>query len=123
MLCAESPTAKSLEILPAAPDMVIAAVPYQLEAVAEIMKAGIPFLGLAPHSLADVYGDIDKLAGILGVRERGRGLIGAMRREIEDVRTRAATSDVTPLVYCEEWGKPLIHSQGWVAELVEIGRA
>ena len=24
-----------------------------------------------------------------------------------------------PLVYCEEWGKPLIHSQAWVAELVE----
>jgi iron complex transport system substrate-binding protein len=22
-------------------------------------------------------------------------------------------------VYCEEWGKPLIHSQGWVKELVE----
>jgi len=24
-----------------------------------------------------------------------------------------------PLVYCEEWGKPLILSQRWVAELVE----
>jgi iron complex transport system substrate-binding protein len=24
-----------------------------------------------------------------------------------------------PRVYCEEWGKPLIHSQSWVAELVE----
>jgi iron complex transport system substrate-binding protein len=24
-----------------------------------------------------------------------------------------------PLVYCEEWGKPLILSQTWVAELVE----
>src|SRR5205807_5885821 len=24
-----------------------------------------------------------------------------------------------PKVYCEEWGKPLIHSQAWVAELVE----
>jgi iron complex transport system substrate-binding protein len=23
-------------------------------------------------------------------------------------------------VYCEEWGKPLIHSQPWVAKLVEI---
>jgi iron complex transport system substrate-binding protein len=23
-----------------------------------------------------------------------------------------------PRVYCEEWGKPLIHSQEWVAELV-----
>ena len=29
-------------------------------------------------------------------------------------------SDRRPLVYCEEWGKPMIHSQGWVKELVEI---
>src|SRR4029077_21050339 len=66
MIVADSWTANSAEILRAAPDLVIASVPYQLEAVAEIMKAGIPFLGLAPHSLADVYGDIAKLAGILG---------------------------------------------------------
>jgi iron complex transport system substrate-binding protein len=23
-----------------------------------------------------------------------------------------------PTVYCEEWGKPLIHSQPWIAELI-----
>ena len=28
-------------------------------------------------------------------------------------------SSEKPLVYCEEWGKPLILSQKWVAELVE----
>src|SRR5262249_7885005 len=33
----------------------------------------------------------------------------------------ASSSDRQILrVYCEEWGKPLIHSQSWVAELVEV---
>src|ERR671933_261688 len=54
LIVADSWTARSQEILAARPDLVIASVPYQFEAVAEIMKAGIPFLGLAPHSLADV---------------------------------------------------------------------
>jgi iron complex transport system substrate-binding protein len=34
------------------------------------------------------------------------------------VRSRAAASD-RPRVWCEEWGKPLIASQEWVAELAD----
>src|SRR5881394_7313 len=45
-------------------------------------------------------------------------VIDRMREQIEDVRRRAR--DLTrPRVFCEEWGKPLIASQPWVAELVE----
>jgi len=40
--------AKHAEIISAKPDLVIAAVPYQEKAVAEILKAGARFLGLAP---------------------------------------------------------------------------
>jgi iron complex transport system substrate-binding protein len=118
LIVTDSWSAKSTEILAAQPDLVIASVPYQLEAVAEIMKAGVPFVGFAPHSLADIYGDIAKLAGVMGVPERGDEVIAQMQREIEAVRER--THELPRrLVYCEEWGKPLIHSQRWVAELVE----
>lgn len=122
MIVADSWTANSTEILAAKPDLVIASVPYQLEAVAEILKAGIPFLGLAPHSLQDIYGDISHIAGIMGVAERGNKVIAEMQREIEAARSRAnpaVEQNGRPLVYCEEWGKPLIHSQAWVSELVE----
>src|SRR5690242_21396513 len=47
-IVADSWTAKAHEILAAKPDLVIASVPYQVEALAEILKAGIRFLGLAP---------------------------------------------------------------------------
>src|SRR5258706_13442676 len=41
-----------------------------------------------------------------------------MKNAIEDVRGRAAKLP-RKRVFCEEWGKPLITSQPWAAELVE----
>src|SRR5689334_7703094 len=57
ILVPDSWTADSAQILEARPDLVIASVPYQEKAVIEILRAGIRFLGLAPHTLADVYAD------------------------------------------------------------------
>jgi iron complex transport system substrate-binding protein len=49
---------------------------------------------------------------------RGMALVKRMQSEIDTVRQKASGLH-KPLVYCEEWGKPLILSQAWVAELVE----
>ncbi|HLJ86280.1 MAG TPA: ABC transporter substrate-binding protein [Candidatus Angelobacter sp.] len=114
----DSWTAKADEILAAKPDLVIASVPYQIEALAQIMKSGIPFLGFAPKSLADVYSDIAAIARIMGQEERGMELIAKIQDAITQVRQKVPATS-RPLVYCEEWGKPLIRSQKWVAELVE----
>ena len=144
----DSWTAQSAQILAARPDLVIASVPYQEQAVIEILKTGLPFLALAPRSLNDVYSDIAKIAGITGEPSRGEHLIAEMQRQIDATR-RIAGAPFKPIsvlggvvdqpitsssddqisrypenqivrVYCEEWGKPLIHSQPWVAELVSI---
>jgi len=117
-IVADSWTAKSEEILAARPDLVIAAVPYQEKAVAEIMKSGARFLGLAPKSLADIYADIAAIASLMGASERGQEVIGNLQQEIEWVRARNDGAS-RPRVFCEEWGKPIISSQKWVAELVE----
>ena len=108
----------------AKPDLVIASVPYQLESVAEILKSGVPFLGLAPKSLDDIYKDIMMIARVVSSEELGaseaRGLKPVARMEKDVQAMRQKTMGLTrPLVYCEEWGKPLILSQPWVAELVE----
>lgn len=117
-IVADSWTAKSEQILSARPDLVIAAVPYQEKAIAEIMKSGARFLGLAPTSLADIYTDVAVIAGIMGAAERGEQVIEKMQQEIEEVRAQSRTSN-PPRIFCEEWGKPVITSQKWVAELVE----
>ena len=117
-LVADSWTADTAQIVAALPDLVIAAVPYQEKAVTEILKSGARFLGLAPKTLADIYGDIATIAGIMGVLDRGEEVIQEMQGEIEAVRQRTNGAN-RPRVFCEEWGKPLIASQPWVAELVE----
>lgn len=121
IIVADSWTARSQQIMAARPDLVIAAVPYQEKAVVEILKAGIRFLGLAPRTLADIYTDIATIGGVLGAGERARSVVADMKREIETVRSHAATlrGKRRLRVFCEEWGKPLIASQKWVAELVE----
>jgi len=118
LILSDSWTANAEQIIAAKPDLVIASVPYQEKAVIEILKSGTRFLGFAPKSLADIYTDIAIIAGAVDASGRGKGVIEDMRRGIERVRLQTDGRD-RPKVFCEEWGKPLIASQLWVAELVE----
>ena|ERR1022692_4113611 len=118
IILADSWTANAEQIIAAQPDLVIASVPYQEEAVIEILKSGGRFLGFSAKTLADIYTDIAIIAGAVGASDRGEEVIAHMQRQIEHVRARTAGLG-RPRVFCEEWGKPLIASQGWVAELVE----
>lgn len=115
---ADSWTSKTSEIVAARPDLVIASVPYQEKALAEILKSGARFLGFAPKTLADIYADIAVIAGAMGAVANGGQVIEQMQQEIDNVR-RKTQKTKRPRVFCEEWGKPLIASQPWVAELVE----
>lgn len=119
----DSWSAKAAQIMAAKPDLVIASVPYRLESVAEILKSGLPFLGLAPKSLDDIYKDIMMISQVMGLVPRNDGRTGAdivarIQKEVQSMRQKTMRAEC-PLVYCEEWGKPLILSQTWVAELVE----
>src|SRR5262249_2697431 len=117
-IVADSWTAQSQQIAQAKPDLVIAAVPYQEKALAEILRSGARFLGLAPKSLNDIYSDIAAIDGIVNAGEEGARVIQGMQEEIACVRNRTKNLR-KPRVFCEEWGKPLIASQPWVAELIE----
>ena len=118
VIVADSWTSKASEILAVKPDLVIASVPYQEAAVVQILKAGIRFLGLAPRTLEDIYSDIALISASVGAGERGAKVIFDMQETIEDVRRQTAKLR-KKRVFCEEWGKPIIASQSWVAELVQ----
>jgi iron complex transport system substrate-binding protein len=118
LIIADSWTSKASEILAAQPDLVIAAVPYQEAAVVEILKAGIRFLGLAPRTLDDIYGDVALIAGAVSAPDHGARVVSRMKEAIESVRLRSAQLP-RKRVFCEEWGKPIIASQPWVKELIE----
>ncbi len=116
-LVEDSWTAQADQIARLRPELVLASVPYREKAIAEILKSGTRVLLLAPRTLEDIYGDIASIAAITGILERGEIVISGMRREIAAVAGRAARLP-RRRVYCEAWGKPLIASQAWVAELV-----
>nr|WP_252263568.1 ABC transporter substrate-binding protein [Paracidobacterium acidisoli] len=107
------------ELLPIRPDLVLASVPYRQESLTAILKAGCPVLLLAPHTLADIFQDIRLLASVVHAAEAGETLIAEMQAALAEARAQAASVTQPPVVCCEEWGKPLIHSQTWVKELVE----
>jgi iron complex transport system substrate-binding protein len=117
----DSWTANTDELLAVHPDLVLASVPYRLESLAAILKAGLPVLALAPHSLADIFADIRLIAALADARPAADALVASMQHALDTARAVTAhlTLEQRPHVYCEEWGKPLIHSQSWVAELVE----
>ena len=118
IIVADSWTAQSQQIRAAQADFVIASVPYQEKSLAEVLKAGIPFLALAPKKLADIYSDIAIIARLVDAEEEGFRVVRCMQEQIRTIREQ--TRDLPrPRVFCEEWGKPLIASQPWVAELVE----
>jgi iron complex transport system substrate-binding protein len=117
LIIADSWTSKASEILAAKPDLIIASVPYQEAAVVEILKSGISFLGLAPRTLDDIYTDIALISSSVGASERGEQVISNMQVAIAEVRSQTASLP-RRRVFAEEWGKPIITSQPWVAELV-----
>ena len=110
----------ALEI--ARPDLIVSSVPYRMETLAAILRTGYPVLALAPHTLADITRDIRLLAGVLGAMHEAETVVASMEASLHGVRTYASGAKTLPVVYCEEWGRPLIHSQRWVGELVELAR-
>jgi iron complex transport system substrate-binding protein len=89
-----------------------------MESLAALLKSGCPVVTLAPHTLADVYADIRLIGSIVHRVEAAESVVAAMQQEIAAARARTSNGS-RPIVYCEEWGKPLIHSQPWVAELID----
>jgi iron complex transport system substrate-binding protein len=117
-IVADSWSAQSEQIRALEPDLVIASVPYQEKSVIEILKAHTPLLALAPRKLADIYSDIALISRIVDAADAGQEVIQRMKCEIAQIREQTKNLP-RPQVFCEEWGKPLIASQQWVAELVE----
>jgi iron complex transport system substrate-binding protein len=119
-IVADSWTANCQQILETRPDLVLASVPYQIEAVCDILKAGVRFLGFAPHSLADVFADTVYVGALVGRPEAAEKIVRSMQAEIASVSTRVQAAGRPLLrVFCEEWGRPIIASQSWAAELAE----
>lgn len=103
-----------------APDLVLTSltVPGHDQVVASLQAEGLATLVCDPQSLDDVYEDIRRIAGVLGVAERGAALVASMQAAMPAVESASER----PRVLVEWWPKPVIavarHS--WVNDIIRL---
>ncbi len=98
---------------------VCAATPEDIErALAEWTGAEPSIVSLEPNGLAEVWGDIQKVANALGSPERGVRLVAELQARMGAIEVLAANADRRPSVACIEWIDPLMAAGHWMPELV-----
>jgi iron complex transport system substrate-binding protein len=75
---------------------------------------------LHPTRLADVLGDIERVAAALDLAERGATVRADLEHRIADIVRRAAPVTTRPRVVCIEWLDPLMLGGTWMPELIEL---
>jgi iron complex transport system substrate-binding protein len=75
---------------------------------------------LHPNALADVWDDIRRVAGALGIAERGESTVEELKDRMCGISRRALADGSRPTVACIEWLEPLMAGGNWVPELVEM---
>lgn len=75
-------------------------------------------VSLTPHTLNDVWADIEAVGDATGTGDKARRLTAQLREEIEAVK-RSATR-TAPRVACLEWLRPPFNAGHWVPEIVAL---
>lgn len=103
------------------PDLVLASltVPGHERVIENLENAGFDYIAPEPTTLADVYGDIERIAKALNAEETARQVIHDMQRGIISKRTAADGS--RPSILVQWWPKPVIAPGrlSWVNDLIE----
>ena len=73
-------------------------------------------ISLQPDSLSAIWEDVRRVAGALGIAERGEAVI----RELQLRMRTGPVSKPAPRVACIEWMEPLMAAGNWTPELIEM---
>jgi len=80
----------------------------------------VQIVSLRPTRLADVLGDVERVAAGIGRAAQGRALRAALEARIEAIAERAASARTRPRVASLEWIEPLMLGGTWMPELIEL---
>ncbi len=90
-------------------------------AVCDVVTSQPQVVALEPNSLADVWDDIRRVGGALGLVAGAESLIGELQARLEQLSRRCrAISGPRPSIACIEWIEPLMAAGNWVPELVDL---
>jgi iron complex transport system substrate-binding protein len=77
-------------------------------------------ISLTPNSLADVWDDIRRVAGALGIVEHGESVVIALQGRMCAISDIARRTGSRPRVACIEWQEPLMAVGNWMPELIQM---
>ena len=80
----------------------------------------IHIVTLRPTRLADVLGDIERVAAAIGRTERGVTVRAELEHRIADIAERTAQVTSRPRVVSIEWIDPVMLGGTWMPELIEL---
>jgi iron complex transport system substrate-binding protein len=80
----------------------------------------VRIVSLRPTRLADVLGDIDRVAAAIGCAPRGHGVRAELERRLAAIAARTAQAMPRPRVVSLEWIEPLMIGGTWMPDLVEL---
>ena len=86
-------------------------------ALARGMKGQPRIVSLQPDSLAAIWDDVRRVAGALGIAERGEKLVAELQARMAALTGRRTDR---PRVACIEWMEPLMAAGNWTPELIEM---
>ena len=88
------------------------------EAVADIgLDAEI--LATDPHSLADVFTDIQRLGQRLGRDDRAETVVAKLRDRVHEVEASTPAPEAGPVVAVFDWLNPVMVAGHWMPDLIE----
>ena len=88
-------------------------------AVDELCATDAEVVALDAHTLREVMERIVSLGDLLGVRERGRAVVGEMETTIQTVRAQVAGAPPRR-VFVAEWIEPPFAAGHWIPEMVAL---
>jgi iron complex transport system substrate-binding protein len=77
-------------------------------------------ISLTPNSLADVWDDIRRVAGALGIVAHGESVLASLESRMCKISDRARRAGAPPRVACIEWQEPLMSVGNWMPQLIEM---
>lgn len=91
-----------------------------VERVARKLLVAPRILALSPARLAEVWADMATVSSALGVEERGKEMVRALKNRCVDILMKTTLMTNRPAVACIEWLDPLMAAGNWIPELVEF---
>ncbi len=83
-------------------------------------KDSVRIASLSPNRLADVLGDIGRVAEAIGRIDEGRRVTAELEARIAAIAARAMAAPTRPRVISLEWMEPVMLGGTWMPELIEL---